>query len=179
MVLAVDVSDVDFSSQITLINWTEYLCDFLETINIPDSSTYLTAIKRGHYGLLDARAKLGILRELINQVVGTDLVREKLDECIEQRQVLGATRREEALEEGRKKREEKERLKADSVANGVMNGHNVESMGNDLHSSTNENHSSQNGEIAKKRKGEIISSQQIHAFSKRFQFFHMHVYAKS
>uniref|UniRef100_A0A2P2Q8A9 WHIM1 domain-containing protein n=1 Tax=Rhizophora mucronata TaxID=61149 RepID=A0A2P2Q8A9_RHIMU len=90
-------------------------------MNIPDSSTYTSTIKRGHYGLLDAQVKLGILKELVNQALESDAVRDKLDEYIEERQVLGATRRGEALEVARKTREEKEQLKAESVANGGTN----------------------------------------------------------
>ncbi|KAL4368784.1 hypothetical protein GQ457_05G016510 [Hibiscus cannabinus] len=44
-------------SKISLITWTEYICDFLE-INIPESCSYMSTIKRGYYGLLDANAKL-------------------------------------------------------------------------------------------------------------------------
>ncbi|KAJ6422422.1 hypothetical protein OIU84_027393 [Salix udensis] len=62
--------------KITLTNWTEFLCDFIEIINVGDFSTNITTVKRGHYGLLDAQVKLGILRELVNQVLGTDIVRE-------------------------------------------------------------------------------------------------------
>lgn len=104
-------------SKITLINWTEYLCDFLEMNHIPELSTYVATIKRGRYGFLDIQAKLGILRGLVAKALTTDIFREMLDENIEQRQALGATRRGEALEEGRKKREKKERLKAVSNTN--------------------------------------------------------------
>ncbi|KAF2292108.1 hypothetical protein GH714_011870 [Hevea brasiliensis] len=127
---------------ITLINWTEYLCDFIEKINIPDLSTNVSTIKRGHYGLLDVKAKLWILRELVNQVLETDLVREKLDNHIEQRQMLGAIRRGEALEEG-----------------------------NNPNALANENHHNENGEIAEKRKGESISAPEKHASYKRFLSF--------
>ncbi|KAL5818849.1 hypothetical protein ACOSQ3_022787 [Xanthoceras sorbifolium] len=146
--------------KITLINWTEYLCDFLEIVNIPELCCYMATIKRGHYGLLDANAKLGILQELVNQALETDLIREKLDEQIEQRRALGATRREEALEAARQEREEKERLKAQSVANGVSNGHSLESARKQLHISSNGKHARKNGETTEKRNGKIISSQQ-------------------
>ncbi|KAJ9170161.1 hypothetical protein P3X46_018289 [Hevea brasiliensis] len=149
--------------KITLINWTEYLCDFIEKINIPDLSTNVSTIKRGHYGLLDVKAKLWILRELVNQVLETDLVREKLDNHIEQRQMLGAIRRGEALEEGRKRRQEKEKFKVDSVDDKVMNGESMESAGNNPNALANENHHNENGEIAEKRKGESISAPEKHA----------------
>ncbi|KAK3211369.1 hypothetical protein Dsin_016075 [Dipteronia sinensis] len=146
--------------KITLINWTEYLCDFLDKINIPELCSYMTTIKRGHYGLLDANAKLGILRELVNQALETDLIREKLDEQIEQRRALGATRREEALEAARQEREEKGRLKALPVDNGVLNGHSLENPIKPLHISSNGKHAKKNGETTAKINGEIDSSQQ-------------------
>ncbi len=68
---------------------------------------------------VDVDAKLEILCELVNRSLETAIFREKLDEFIEQRQELGASKREQALEEGTKKREQVERwLKADSEING-------------------------------------------------------------
>ncbi|PON83982.1 WSTF/Acf1/Cbp [Trema orientale] len=140
--------------KITLINWTEYLCDLLEIVKIPEISTCTSTIKRGHYGLLDAHAKFGILRELVNHVLETDTFREKLDEFIEQRQALGATKRGEALEEARKKREIKERLKAESDANGAVKSESVETL------STNGSPIRQNGDKVKKHNGEVFPSEQ-------------------
>ena len=125
-------------------------------VKVPELCTYTATIKRGHYGLLDAHAKLGILRELVNQALQTDIFREKLDAFIEQRQELGATRRGEALEEGRKKREDKEQLKVESDANGVMDQkflERIESV------AANDDHSNENGHIEKKRNGKVLSSQ--------------------
>jgi hypothetical protein len=127
------------------------LCDFLEMIKLPEF-TYTATIKRGHYGLLDAHAKLGILRELINQAIQTDIFREKLDSVIEEQQELGATRRGEAIEEARKKREEKEHLKAEADANGVMD---QQFLGSVESVAANDNHSKQNGHIEKKRNGKV------------------------
>lgn len=138
--------------KITLVTWTEYLCDFLEMVDVAELSTYVSTIKRGHYGLLDVNAKLGILRELVAQALTTDFVREKLDEYIEQQQVLAAKRREEALEEGRKKREDKERLKAESDSKEITKGRNVESAGSSLNALVNGNHCRENGDIADKWK---------------------------
>ncbi|XP_061369900.1 uncharacterized protein LOC133312677 [Gastrolobium bilobum] len=143
-------------SKITMINWTEYLCDFLEMINIPGLNHYEATIKRGHYGLVDAKAKLEILRELVNRALETEIFREKLDEFIEQRRALGASRREEALEDGRKRRKEKERLKAESEGNGTVDGY----LLNSASVSTNNNPSIQNGDVGNKRNGEIESSRQ-------------------
>ncbi|XP_027341484.1 DDT domain-containing protein DDB_G0282237-like [Abrus precatorius] len=142
-------------SKITLINWTEYLCDFLEMINVPELQNYEATIKRGHYGLVDANVKLEILGELVNRALGTAIFREKLDEFIEQRQALGATRREEALEDGRRRREKKERLKAESKSNGFEDGHL-----NNANVLTNNDHGIQNGDMDKKRNVEIELSKQ-------------------
>lgn len=64
--------------------------------------------------MLDAEAKLGILREFVKLAVESDIFRKKMDECIEERQALLSTRRGEAIEEGRKKMEEKQQSKAES-----------------------------------------------------------------
>ncbi|KAI4310850.1 hypothetical protein MLD38_035797 [Melastoma candidum] len=96
--------------KITLINWAEYLSDFLDMANRQDLSTHVATIKRGHYGLLSADVKLDIFGELVYYALQTDILRDQLDEHIDQWQELGATRRGEALEEGRKKREAKQPL---------------------------------------------------------------------
>ncbi|KMT13378.1 hypothetical protein BVRB_4g084150 [Beta vulgaris subsp. vulgaris] len=107
-------------SKITLITWTEYLCDFLEMIRISELTTHLPTIKRGHYGLLEPPIKLRILKELVDHAISTDLLRKKIDERLEERQALSASKRGEALQEGKKKREAKERLKAVSETNGIV-----------------------------------------------------------
>jgi len=154
-----DLSLIHFYFQITLVNWREYLCDFLEMINIPQLRHCEGTIKRGHYCLVDADAKLEILCELVNRALETAIFREKLEEFIEQRQELGASKREQALEEGRKRREQKERLKADSESNGNhLNGADI---------LANNNHTEQNGHVGKKINGEIESSRQDSSLGKR------------
>ncbi|VFQ89224.1 unnamed protein product [Cuscuta campestris] len=113
--------------KITLITWTEFLCDFLEMTGIPELSSHISTIQRGHYGLLEVHAKLGILRELVAQAIESDLFKQNLDGDIEKRQALVAARRAEALEEGRKRREE-QRLKAQSSGKeAIDNSHDSES----------------------------------------------------
>ncbi|XP_061374436.1 uncharacterized protein LOC133316671 [Gastrolobium bilobum] len=146
-------------SKITMINWTDYVRDFLDMINIPGLRHYEATIKRGHYGFLDVNAKLEIFCELVNRVLETAILREKLDEFVEQRRTLGASRREEALEASRKRKKEKEQLKADSESNGGVGGHH-------LSISTNNNHRLQNGDIGKNRNGEIESSSQKDALDR-------------
>ncbi|XP_009122481.1 DDT domain-containing protein DDB_G0282237 [Brassica rapa] len=103
-------------SKITMITWTEFLCDFLDSVDIPDLCCDIGTIKRGHYGLLDPSAKLEILRELVNQIAETMLFKGEVDELLEQRHALGAARREEALAEAKQKRKEKERSKTGEEA---------------------------------------------------------------
>ncbi|KAI4343507.1 hypothetical protein L6164_010847 [Bauhinia variegata] len=154
------VENKNRKSKITMITWTDYLCDFLEMIKVSGLRQYEATIKRGHYGLVDAHAKLEILCELVNRALETVTIREQLDDFIEQRQVLGATRRGEAIEDARKRREHKERLKAEPDSNGSADGH-LASI------SENDNHSRQNGDVEKKRNGEIESSGQKDALDRR------------
>ncbi|MFQ6647609.1 hypothetical protein Gotur_021057 [Gossypium turneri] len=149
-------------SKISLITWTEYVCDFLEMINVTELCSCMTTIKRGHYGLLDANAKLGILRELVCHALETDLIRGKLDDLIEQRRALGATVRGEALEYARKKRQEKEQLKGES--NGlVVKENSMESTGSNPHMAEN---GEENGDMVE----EVISSGQSNAFVNRYKY---------
>lgn len=83
-------------------------------IGIDESASQITTIKRGHYGLLDIHVKLRIFKELVSQALETDMLREKLDENYDELQAFAATKRGEAIKEGRERREEKERLKAKS-----------------------------------------------------------------
>ncbi|CAK9316404.1 unnamed protein product [Citrullus colocynthis] len=142
--------------KITLINWTEYLCDFLEMIGNPELCANTATIKRGHYGLLATHVKLGILCELVNHSLESNIFRGKLDEIIEQRQALGATRRGEALEEGRKKREEKERLKCEPISNGHVNGHLTDREKSEI---AKTDHDRRSKDSSKNRNGVVISSQ--------------------
>ncbi|XP_050205450.1 uncharacterized protein LOC126655355 isoform X2 [Mercurialis annua] len=154
--------------KITLTNWTDYLCDFLEMINNPDLSVHATTVKRGHYGLLDVQAKLGILRELVNHVLDTDLIREKLDEHIEQLQLLGATKREKIIEEGRRRREGKEKFKVENNVK-VMIGISMERVENNPMVLENEKHTRENGDNAKIGKWEVVSSSENHKSDKKEQ----------
>lgn len=142
-------------------------------VDISELRSCMTTIKRGHYGLLDISAKLQIFRQLVDQAIATDIFREELDEYIKQQRALGAARREEALEEGKKNREDKGHLKLESDTNDVADNHNIESTESNLHLAANENHRIPNGDVVDK-KIEVIVSRQNHASEKRlgpFNFF--------
>ncbi|XP_075083978.1 uncharacterized protein LOC107823788 [Nicotiana tabacum] len=141
--------------KITLINWMEYLSDFLELIGIIELSNHVATIKRGHYGLVDIQAKLAILRELVCRVIETEYFKEKLDEDIEKKQALAATRRDEILEESRKKREE-DHLKIQSNGKEATKG-----CGNSSDTGS-DNHLRENGDVSS-RNGKRTSSQSKHS----------------
>lgn len=149
--------------QITLITWTEYLCDFLEMVDVDELSNHMTTIRRGHYGLLDIHAKFGILKALLAQALSTNLIRKKLDEYVEQQQALASTRREEALEEGRKKRQDKELLKAESHGKEIIEGRSGESVVSSSNRMVHGNYSKQNGYVADKSNKDAVSSSGKHA----------------
>ncbi|KAK6923317.1 WSTF/Acf1/Cbp146 [Dillenia turbinata] len=146
-------------SKITMVNWADYLCDFLEMVKVPELSSNIATIKRGHYCLVDPQAKLCILHKMVDQALETGLFREKLDENIEQRQSLASTRREEAIEAARKKREEKERIRADIVTKDDSKGHGEDSVRSGQHVVEN---GCINGEVGE-GKERLLSSQQKHA----------------
>ena len=128
-----------------MVTWTDYICDFLELLGNAELSTHISTIRRGHYGLLDIHAKVSIFNELIAQALATDVMREKLDEYIEERQALAAKRRGEALEEGRKRRERKESAKAE------LNGkEHKDPSGSNSNGSVHHGYDSPNGDVAKR-----------------------------
>ncbi|KAG6396274.1 hypothetical protein SASPL_142421 [Salvia splendens] len=168
--------------KITQLTWIEYLSDFLETISSAEISSHISTIKRGHYALLDIHIKLAIFRELVTHALETETAKERLDEYIEERQALSATRRDEALDEGRKRREERERRKIEAASKGVKEGPKVkngEGARNGisdaivLYQSNNSSGNSENeGEStgkknAKKRKLQITTFEDVNNPSKR------------
>ncbi|KAJ6814533.1 DDT domain-containing protein [Iris pallida] len=96
--------------KVTTKIWVQYLCDFLEMDSITKSKDHLAKIKNGNYSGLSVHVKLEILNEMVHCANLTEAVRGKIDKNIEQQQSLMASKREEDLEELRKRREDK-RLK--------------------------------------------------------------------
>ncbi|KAM3328192.1 DDT domain-containing protein DDB [Capsicum galapagoense] len=144
--------------KITLITWTEYLSDFLELIGIVELSNHIGTIKRGHYGLLDIQAKLAILCELVCRVLETEYFKQKLDEDIEKQYALAATRREEILEESRKKRED--HLKIQSNGKEATNGcGNSSDTGSDNHLKENGDMPCSNGKRTSQSKHSVENSE--------------------
>lgn len=144
-----------FTFQITLINWAEYLCDFLEMKDIPELTSHMGTIRRGHYGLLDPHAKLHIFRELVSEVLSTDAVRQQLDEYIEQQHALVAAKRGEAVEEARKKRNERQNMEAESNTKELVQGHDLEKRVGNLYNDEDDCNHGQNGDVPKGK--ELIS----------------------
>lgn len=167
-----------FLSQITLITWTEYLCDFLESVDTPDLCPDVGTIKRGHYGLLDPSVKLKILRELVNHITETSKFRGEIDELVEQRHAIGAARREEALAEARQIREEKERSKTGEEANGVLDINRLEKKKYSpqvLESSEDSKKKESTAEGSNMENGCCVSSQKNEKAEKRFGLSYLHM----
>lgn len=89
-------------------NWTEYLCDFVELEKGKNSTDHIKMIKRGQYYKLSICVKLEILRGLVNWALSTDAVKGTLEVYISEMRALVAAKREEDLEEVRKRREDKQ-----------------------------------------------------------------------
>ncbi|KAJ8542364.1 hypothetical protein K7X08_017230 [Anisodus acutangulus] len=144
--------------KITLITWTEYLSDFLELIGIFELSNHIATIKRGHYGLLDIQAKLAILRELVCRVLETEYFKGKLDDDIEKQHALAATRREEILEESRKKREDNLKIQSNGKEATIGCG-NSSDTGSDNHLRENGDMPSNNGKRTSQSKHSLENSE--------------------
>ncbi|XP_077249744.1 DDT domain-containing protein isoform X2 [Tasmannia lanceolata] len=151
-------------SKITSVNWVEYLCDFIEMVDVPELSSHIGTIKRGHYGLLDIHVKLCVFRELVFEALATNAIREQLDEYIEQQQALVATKREETREEARKRRQEPQNVKEEkSDAKTVGQGHELENGRGKMRKSKNDYNHGQNGFVPEEGNVEFFSSEGNHA----------------
>ncbi|GAA0147644.1 hypothetical protein LIER_07295 [Lithospermum erythrorhizon] len=133
-------------AKITLVTWSDYLCDFLEMPEVVELSAHCATIRSGRYGHLNVQVKLRILGQLVAQALETDIFREDLDDSIDVRQALSAARRDEALEDGRRKREEK-RLKV-SCNTKVSTAVSLEFDGNNSEGRPNGNQGIQNGIVS-------------------------------
>ncbi|KAK1439538.1 hypothetical protein QVD17_05358 [Tagetes erecta] len=122
--------------KISLVTWADYMCDFLELVGNEELCSHISTIKRGHYGILDINAKVAIFAQLVGEALSCNIMREKLDEYIEERKALAAERRGEALEQGRKRRERIETAKA------ALNG--IEHNGDAAKKSAERKHISEN-----------------------------------
>lgn len=93
-------------AKLSIQNWQDHLCYFLEAEEVGKLLGHLETIRCGGYSELDPRAKLDILHELVDRAVTSDVIRGQLDEYIEERQALAAKKRGEQMEESRRKKEE-------------------------------------------------------------------------
>lgn len=97
-------------SKLSIQNWQDHLCYFLEAEEVGKLLGHLETIKGGVYSELDPRAKLDILHELVNRAITSDVIRGQLDEYIEEWHALAARKREEQIEESRRKKEHLKQL---------------------------------------------------------------------
>lgn len=116
--------------KIALNAWVDYLCDYLEMDTGTEFANHIANIKHGKYFSLHVHDKLEILSNLINQAITTESIKGEVDDCIQKQIELKADKREEDLEEIRKKREAK-RLKKETnseIILGSMNSDEKPSM---------------------------------------------------
>lgn len=112
------------------------MCDFLELEGNGELCSHISTIRRGHYGILDIHSKVAIFAQLVGEALACNIMREKLDEYIEERKALAAEKRGEALEQGRKRRERIEIAKA--ALNGIEhNGDAAKKFAEQKHTSEN------------------------------------------
>eukprot|EP00252_Welwitschia_mirabilis_P025586 TRINITY_DN8064_c0_g2_i1.p1 TRINITY_DN8064_c0_g2~~TRINITY_DN8064_c0_g2_i1.p1 ORF type:complete len:710 (+),score=191.92 TRINITY_DN8064_c0_g2_i1:161-2131(+) len=102
--------------KVSVHNWKDHLSDFIESEKLEKSMCHAEVIKTGGYRFLEAKAKLEILHELVERTLDSDVVRRQLEEYIEERQALAASKREVQLEESRRKKEEIQQLKQSNAA---------------------------------------------------------------
>ncbi|CAM6024856.1 unnamed protein product [Sphagnum balticum] len=103
--------------EITMVNWQDDLCDFLELPNQRKFTAHVPTIRQGLYRQLDASVKLKILTELVGCCLSSNAIRTQIDENIEEHQLAAASKREAEVEELKAKKEEQEILKRQRTGN--------------------------------------------------------------
>lgn len=131
-------------SKVSLLTWTDYLCDFMEMTSKKDFSSNISTVRRGHYGLVHTGRKLQILRELVDEAIATSAVKEKLEERIDQQQALVAEKREVI-----RKNKEEQKLNMEGVTKNEMN---------QTHAAQNGNESANGQPVGKEGKERKIAS---------------------
>ncbi|KAI4364347.1 hypothetical protein MLD38_020453 [Melastoma candidum] len=151
--------------KITLLSWAEYLSDFLDMMNQQDLCSYVGTVKKGHYALLSVDAKLDIFRKLVDVSLQTDIFREQLDDFIDQLHELGATRRGEALEEARKRREAKQGLKSNFDESSFIDGQNITGEDEGLDGAPDNNCHKTNGVLALEKNSPFLKKRNCEVHS--------------
>lgn len=105
-------------TEVTMANWKDDLCDFLELPSQKEVTTAISMIRQGFYKQLEASEKLNILQALVNCCLNSNTVRSQIDENIEGHQSIIAQKREVEVEEVKRRKEEKELLKQQRNENG-------------------------------------------------------------
>lgn len=105
-------------TEVTMANWKDDLCDFLELPSQKEVTSAISMIRQGFYKQLEASEKLNILQALVNCCLNSNTVRSQIDENIEGHQSIIAQKREVEVEEVKRRKEEKELLKQQRYENG-------------------------------------------------------------
>lgn len=108
-------------SEMSIRTWQEDICTWISISKQTDLYRHEFTIRK-HYVKLPPTVKLTILQKLVDTAVGTELVRVHIDECEEAFHDLVAQRREEEVEERRKKDGEDGQSSDRDNLNGTPNG---------------------------------------------------------
>ncbi|XP_024363483.1 uncharacterized protein [Physcomitrium patens] len=107
--------------EVTMANWKDDLCDFLELPSQQDEpSSVISMIRQGYFKQVKVSEKVNILQTLVNNCLNSS-IRTQIDENIAEYQVLINQKREIEAEEVRRRKEEKELVKQQRTeqANGI------------------------------------------------------------
>lgn len=100
-----------FKLQVSMANWKDDLCDFLELPSQQKVMTSVPKIRQGFYRQLETSVKLKILNDLVDCCLHSSTIRNQIDDNIEEHQLIVAQKREVEVEEVKRKKEQKEVLK--------------------------------------------------------------------
>ncbi|KAG0569549.1 hypothetical protein KC19_6G098800 [Ceratodon purpureus] len=97
--------------EVTMANWKDDLCDFLELPSQTVTSSAISMIRQGCYKQVKVLEKVNILQTLVNNCLNSTTIRTQIDGNIGEYQQLVSQKRELEAEEVKRRKEEKELMK--------------------------------------------------------------------
>ncbi|KAJ7551855.1 hypothetical protein O6H91_06G032400 [Diphasiastrum complanatum] len=96
-------------SEMSMKTWKGDLCDILESGESQRFKSLSSVIRQGSYKQLDPSSKLEVLHELVERSLSSTVVRNQLEENIDEHQAIAARKREEVVGQSKKKKDEQDR----------------------------------------------------------------------
>lgn len=97
--------------EISMTNWKDDLCDFLELPSQTVTSNVISMIRQGYYKQVKVLEKVNILQTLVKNCLNSATIRNQIDDNIGEYQQLVVQKRELESEELKRRKEEKELMK--------------------------------------------------------------------